>query len=415
MMNRLLRLPVATLVVAMCTFVVANGAVAQSDELDRQEMTEHLGKALNCAQQGNFGCSERELGAATRLANGTADRQAINRTAQAVEETRLRQMFDQAKRKYASEQAAVEERAADSEQEIRESNQAAAAESARIDAMQRADQEHVRREEARSRMLIAEQNRRNAQELAEISRRVNQQTLSAYAETNRRVAEQAAERNRGAKAAESQTSPAASRSSPAAGAVIARADTGGRSVEGAGASARTVDASRRPAAAGQTNDTRNGALADLSQAAQRPSPAMPSDHAQPARASADGAMKRDGSKRKQEVELGPIKPEMLAICRQGKSKGWACWGALDNQIIFDEPTVESALARQHCAGGTWAAGGPTIDGVKWEAYRCNKSLGDGDDDVAKRHAMTVARRSYQCPKGTPSDGRCEIPYGQAPR
>jgi hypothetical protein len=110
--------------------------------------------------------------------------------------------------------------------------------------------------------------------------------------------------------------------------------------------------------------------------------------------------------------MGPIKPEMLAICRQGKSKGWGCWGALDNQIIFDEPTVESALARQHCAGGTWAAGGPTIDGVKWEAYRCNKSLGDGDDDIAKRHFMTVARRSYQCPKGTPGDGRCDIPYGR---
>lgn len=118
-------------------------------------------------------------------------------------------------------------------------------------------------------------------------------------------------------------------------------------------------------------------------------------------------------KAKPAVELGPVLPEMLAICHQGKSKGWACYGSLDNQVIFDEPTLESALGRQHCAGGTWAAGGPTINGVSWDAYRCNKSLGAGDYDVAKRYQMTTARRSYQCPKGTPSDGRCTIYYGQA--
>jgi hypothetical protein len=125
------------------------------------------------------------------------------------------------------------------------------------------------------------------------------------------------------------------------------------------------------------------------------------------------ANQEQGPRRNPGVELGPVKPEMLAICHQGKSKGWACNGALDNQIIFDEPTVESALARQHCEGGTWAAGGPTIDGVKWEAYRCNKSLGDGDYDVTQKYMITVARRSYQCEKDKPSDGRCTVFYGQA--
>jgi hypothetical protein len=125
------------------------------------------------------------------------------------------------------------------------------------------------------------------------------------------------------------------------------------------------------------------------------------------------ANQEQGSKRNTELELGPVKPEMLAICRQGKGKGWACNGALDNQIIFDEPTVESALARQRCEGGTWAAGGPTIDGVKWEAYRCNKSLGDGDYDITEKYMITVARRSYQCEKNKPSDGRCTVVYGQA--
>jgi hypothetical protein len=418
MMNRFLRMPVAALVVVMGAVLVASAAHAgndPSDELDRQEMNEHLGQAMTCAQQGNFSCTQRELAAATRLANGNADRQAINRTAQAVEDARLRQMFDQAKGKYAAQQAAVEERAEESEQEIRASNRAAAAESARIDAMQRADQEHVRREEARSRMLIAEQNRRNTQELADISRRVNQETIAAIAETNRRIAEQASEKNRAARAAESRSTPVAAKSSPAAGAVVARAETDMRSGEGVTTSARLGNSSRRPTSAGQAGDPSNVGRADLAQISQAQAPGVTSDHAQRAQARVDSLAKnsaQEPSKRAHEVELGPIKPEMLAICRQGKSKGWACWGALDNQIIFDEPTVESALARQHCAGGTWAAGGPTIDGVKWEAYRCNKSLGYGDDDVAKRHFMTVARRSYQCPKNMPGDGRCEILYGQ---
>jgi hypothetical protein len=264
-------------------------------------------------------------------------------------------------------------------------------------------------------MLIAEQNRRNTQELADISRRVNQETIAAIAETNRRIAEQASEKNRAARAAESRSTPVAAKSSPAAGAVVARAETDVRSGEGGTTSARLGNSSRRPTSAGQAGDPSNVGRADLAQISQAQAPGVTSDHAQRAQARVDSLAKnsaQEPSKRAHEVELGPIKPEMLAICRQGKSKGWACWGALDNQIIFDEPTVESALARQHCAGGTWAAGGPTIDGVKWEAYRCNKSLGYGDDDVAKRHFMTVARRSYQCPKNMPGDGRCEILYGQ---
>jgi hypothetical protein len=143
---------------------------------------------------------------------------------------------------------------------------------------------------------------------------------------------------------------------------------------------------------------------------------MKTDDAKHEKSGVGSAANIDGpepTKRKQEVELGPVQLEMLAICRQGKNKKWSCWGALDNQILFDEPTVESALARQHCAGGTWAAGGPTIDGVQWEAYRCNRSLGAGDYDVAKKYFMTVARRSYQCPKGMLGDGRCDIPYGQS--
>ncbi|UGQ45339.1 hypothetical protein [Massilia endophytica] len=132
-------------------------------------------------------------------------------------------------------------------------------------------------------------------------------------------------------------------------------------------------------------------------------------------ATAPSAPAAERPRPERKIELGPVVQEMLAVCRQGKSGGWACHGGLDNQVLFDEPSVESALARQGCEGGTWAAGGPTLDGVKWEAYRCNKSLGAGDYDVAARYHMVTARRSYQCEKGKPSDGRCTTPYGMAPQ
>ncbi len=108
---------------------------------------------------------------------------------------------------------------------------------------------------------------------------------------------------------------------------------------------------------------------------------------------------------------GPVQLEAVAICVQSKRSGkWACDGALDNQIIVDEPSLESALKRQHCAGGTWAAGGPVIDGTQWEAYRCGQALGAGDYDVARRRGLITARRSYMCKKGEPGDGRCTTIY-----
>lgn len=115
--------------------------------------------------------------------------------------------------------------------------------------------------------------------------------------------------------------------------------------------------------------------------------------------------------KKPKVEWGPLGQEAIAVCRQNtKTTKWVCNGALDNQIIVDEPTLESALARQHCKGGTWAAGGPMIDGVQWEAYRCGHALGAGDYDVAKRYGLITARRSYMCPKFEAGDGRCATVY-----
>ena len=111
----------------------------------------------------------------------------------------------------------------------------------------------------------------------------------------------------------------------------------------------------------------------------------------------------------QKSQWGAVQEEALAICRQSeKSKMWECNGALDNQTLVDEPTVESALARQRCAGGTPTVGGPVIKGQQWQAYQCGHGVGPGDYDVAKRYNMVTPRRSYICKAF--SSGRCDIPY-----
>jgi len=107
---------------------------------------------------------------------------------------------------------------------------------------------------------------------------------------------------------------------------------------------------------------------------------------------------------------GPIQLEAVAICRQQKSKTWQCYGPLDNDVLGGDATLESALARQHCSGGTWAAGGPVLHNQQWDAYRCGHALGAGDYDLVKRYNMITAQRSYMCPQYEPSDGRCAVPY-----
>jgi hypothetical protein len=92
-----------------------------------------------------------------------------------------------------------------------------------------------------------------------------------------------------------------------------------------------------------------------------------------------------------------VKLESIAICRQNTKSGkWECNSALDNQIIVDEPTLESALARQRCSRASHAAGGPVSKGVQRDAYRCGHSRGAGDVDVVKRYRMIMAQRSYMC-------------------
>lgn len=117
-----------------------------------------------------------------------------------------------------------------------------------------------------------------------------------------------------------------------------------------------------------------------------------------------------GTKQKK-IEWDAPRMESFAVCRQStKNKMWRCHGPLDNQVMYDEPTLEGALERQYCAGGTWAAGGPVLEGVQWDAYRCNHSLGHGDYDIVKRYGLISAPRYFICKKGQLGDGRCTTPY-----
>lgn len=117
-----------------------------------------------------------------------------------------------------------------------------------------------------------------------------------------------------------------------------------------------------------------------------------------------------GGKKEKKVKWGPVQKEAVAICRQNHKGHWQCYGPLDNQVIADEPTLQSALKRQRCAGGTWAAGGPLLRDEQFEAYRCGHSLGAGDYDLVKRYNLITAQRSYMCPEYQPSDGRCTTLY-----
>lgn len=126
-------------------------------------------------------------------------------------------------------------------------------------------------------------------------------------------------------------------------------------------------------------------------------------------AGASGSAASDKPQGEKKSAWGEVKPEALAICRQSqKSRMWECNGALDDQTIVDEPTVESALKRQHCAGGTLTVGGPVIKGQQWQVYQCGHSLGPGDYDVAKRYDLVTPRRSYICKAYF--SGRCDTPY-----
>jgi TPR repeat protein len=96
---------------------------------------------------------------------------------------------------------------------------------------------------------------------------------------------------------------------------------------------------------------------------------------------------------------GPIQLEALAICRKGEKNGkWWCDGPVQDDIIFDSPTVEDALSTVGCSPAISAAGGTTKDGKQDDVYRCGYGLRSYDRNIAKIHRLVTAQRSYICPQ-----------------
>jgi hypothetical protein len=110
------------------------------------------------------------------------------------------------------------------------------------------------------------------------------------------------------------------------------------------------------------------------------------------------------------AKWGPLQFEALVVCRQGKSKGWGCNGPLDDQVLFDEPSLESAMSRQRCPRIGGAISKVDIGGQSWEVYRCGHAVGAGDTDIAKRYGLTALQRTYMCLDHQPADGRCAQLY-----
>jgi len=101
------------------------------------------------------------------------------------------------------------------------------------------------------------------------------------------------------------------------------------------------------------------------------------------------------------IEWGPIQWEAFAICRQSESsKKWWCDGPGQNLILFDSPSVESALGGVECplSEATAAGEGTTKSGKRADVYRCGYGMRSWDRNIVKIYGLAAAPRPYMCPK-----------------
>jgi len=407
----------------------------QFDKLDKQDFQSAIDKANACTRARNFPCSVSELAKAEKAANSGQDKKTLlagqknlaNEKQQLANEIRRAEEERQAqvRREEEREQARVrreEEREARLEMEERQAKEAE-------------DRQSLRDYSA----AIGAQIRQRGAENAALLNKIDRQTNAAIRESNRVQAAQTAERDRARTEREDRE---ADRRRDAERERTARADAersarvrasdlqpelpkyqpqvvtvpSGRQVCPPGSSpARQPNGEyvTTPPAAYCIQDSQSTA-ANGSSARQAANNRNPASDDRLAANTTKGEQSDPSSvsttKKEKKIEWGAIQLEAIAICHQNSKSGkWECNGALDNQMIVDEPTLESALARQYCSRGTWAAGGPTIQGVQWDAYRCGHALGVSDYDVAKKHGLITARRTYICPKYS-GDGRCTTIY-----
>ena len=407
----------------------------QMDKIDKQDFQSSIARATSCTRARNFPCAEAELAKAAKSANTEQDRKVLAANRQNLANER-QQLAMEIKR---AEEARLAQLRREEEERL---------------AQIREEEERQARRERQEQMARDAEDRQSSREawagvgtsilqigknMAAMQNKFDKDMNVAMAETNRRLAAQAAERDR-ARAErdereaerERQARLEAERRARAEAAKPAPVDfpkyqpqvatissvqdkcpPGSSPARQANGQYVTIpptaycvkdpqNATTPATAQGTKNGSGNGASFVVN------SGAAPTSYTSSNGGS--GSNENAGSKIKK-IEWGPVKLEAIAICNQSpKNSKWQCYGPLQNEPFHDGPTLESSLASQHCAGGTWAAGGPVLDGVQWQAYQCGHSLGDGDNDVAKRYSLITARRSYMCRKDQLGDGRCATIY-----
>lgn len=394
------------------------------DSLDKRDFLGALDEAETCTRGRRFSCSEAQIAKAAKLVNGSQDQRtlALARQNLVAERRRVDEEIREAERV----------RVAQAENERRQQEAQARAEAAAEDRQQTsanisglfsilgtaASNYAVIKGQQQAAAKLGNNIVADSQRAADTARENNERRArEARADTDRR---RDAERERSARA-DAERSAARARAAeqlaaapqyqpqvvilPKADVVCPPGSTWYNPTSGIGAKGGTCYVN--PQAQGQTRVASNsgsGSNAGSGSSSDRPVSASGTTTRPPASGSSGGNTRSDSqapapsAKPPPKIQWGPVKLESIAICRQGTKSGkWECNGALDNQTLVDEPTLESALARQHCSGGSYAAGGPVLKGVQWDAYRCNHSLGAGDFDIVKRYGMITAQRSYICP------------------
>jgi hypothetical protein len=433
---------------ANCVFAGGPTGTDQLDVADRQEFNAHLAKAMGCSKSANFTCSTNELVIARKFANSSRDHADLKAAAENIELSRQLYVRGEAQSKYSSERSAVEARAAQAEEELAQSRRAAAEAEERAARSQRQEQMARDAEERQSNRQasagVGAAILQIGNDMAAMQNKFDRDMNVAMAETNRRLAAQAAERDRAraerdereaerraaerdrlaraeaerwarTEAAKPTTTdfPKYQPQVATIGSVQDKCAPGSSPARQANGQYVTIPPTaycvkdpQNATAPASAQGTKNGSGNDASFVVN--SGTAPTSNTNSNGGS--GSNENTGSKVKK-IEWGPVKLEAIAICNQSpKNSKWQCYGPVQNEPFHDGPTLESSLASQHCAGGTWAAGGPVLDGVQWQAYQCGHSLGAGDNDVAQRYSLITARRSYICPKDQLGDGRCATIY-----
>jgi len=207
-----------------------NSDSAKLDEQDRQEFMLRVGRANACTQARDFTCAELQLGKAKSYANGSRDRQVLQKAMDSLELQRQLALRDNVKRQYAGESEAVEIQAENTERELAISRQReieTSRESLRQSERRRESllQAERKREASQPQSSVMDEINKNTAKNLAILDSINQQTKDAYAETNRRLDSQAEDKKRARAASDEREASRKRDSARDKEANVARVDT----------------------------------------------------------------------------------------------------------------------------------------------------------------------------------------------